>query len=144
MNGNGIPRAPVPVAIALGGNIGDTRAHFQTALLMLAAGGLVHIRKASDYRTRPVDCVEGTPDFWNSALVGEWGGTPQELLQLTQSVERRLGRPDIHSSRESRVIDLDILLFGDQTIREPNLVIPHPRMHQREFVLKPLRELLPV
>ena len=131
------------VAIALGGNIGDVRARFQTALLMLAAGGLSHIRKASDYKTTPVDCVPGTPDFWNSALIGEWGGTPQELLMLTQSVERRLGRPAQHSSRESRTIDLDILLFGDQRINTPSLTIPHPRMHQREFVLNPLRELLP-
>ena len=131
------------VAIALGGNIGDVRARFQTALLMLAAGGLSNIRKASDYQTTPVDCVPGTPDFWNSALIGEWGGTPQELLMLTQSVERRLGRPAQHSSRESRTIDLDILLFGDQRINTPSLTIPHPRMHQREFVLKPLRELLP-
>ena len=131
------------VAIALGGNMGDVRARFQTALLMLAAGGLAHIRKASDYRTAPVDCVPGTPDFWNSALVGEWNGTPQELLMLTQSVERRLGRPAQHSSRESRTIDLDILLFGDLKLNTPSLVIPHPRMHQRVFVLKPLRELLP-
>ncbi len=130
------------VAIALGGNIGDVRARFQTALLMLAAGGVTHIRKASDYRTAPVDCVPGTPDFWNSALVGEWGGTPQELLLLTQSIERRLGRPAQHSSRESRTIDLDILLFGDLKISTQNLTIPHPRMHQREFVLKPLAEIL--
>ena len=66
-----------------------------------------------------------------------------ELLKLCQSIEIALGRPAQHSSRESRIIDLDIILFGSEVIKSEVLTIPHPRAAQREFVLRPLNEIAP-
>ncbi len=131
------------VAIGVGGNIGDSKRIFADAGKLLEKGGMSEIRMASIIVTKPVDCVPGTPDFLNSAVVGEWGGTPQELLALTQSIERAKGRPVSHSSRESRPLDLDLLLMDDLTLDEPTLTIPHPRMCERRFVLAPLAELAP-
>ncbi|MBR4675378.1 MAG: 2-amino-4-hydroxy-6-hydroxymethyldihydropteridine diphosphokinase [Victivallales bacterium] len=130
------------VAIALGGNIGNTEEYFRKAIVLLSQK-LCDIKSARIYTTKPVDCVPGTPDFKNTALTATFDGTPLELLEFCQGIERQLGRPAIHSSRESRPIDLDILLFDNQQISLPNLTIPHPRMHQRLFVLEPLSELLP-
>ncbi len=129
------------VAIALGGNIGDTEALFCRAVQLLRDGGLRYVRVSRSIVTAPVDCVPGTPDFHNAALTGEWEGSAPELLALTQSIECALGRPEVHSSRESRTIDLDILLFGEQVLALPNLIIPHPRMRKRRFVLEPLAEI---
>lgn len=132
-----------PVAIALGGNLGDTQAAFAEAIRRLAAGGVSDIRQASVITTAPVDCVPGTPDFCNSALTGRWHGSPLALLQLTQSIEQALGRPAQHSQHESRTIDLDILLIGDLVLNHPRLTVPHPRLHQRTFALAPLAEIAP-
>ena len=131
------------VAIGVGGNIGDSRRIFADAGKLLEQGGMSGIRMASIIVTKPVDCVPGTPDFLNSAVIGEWGGTPQELLALMQSIEQAMGRPVSHSSHESRPLDLDLLLMDDLTLDEPTLTIPHPRMCERRFVLKPLAELEP-
>ena len=129
------------VAIGVGGNIGDSRRIFAEALKMLAEGGVGDLKMASFIVTKPVDCVPGTPDFMNTAVTGDWCGTPLELLALTQSIERAMGRPVAHSSHESRTLDLDILLMDGLTVDEPTLTIPHPRMCERRFVLKPLAEL---
>ncbi len=130
------------VAIALGGNIGDVEKSFQAVIEMLSEK-LCDIKVADVITTKPVDCVPGTPDFKNTALTASFDGTPQELLSFCQSIEHALGRPAQHSSRESRTVDLDILLFDDAQISTPNLTIPHPRMHLREFVLRPLAQLAP-
>ncbi|MBR0460304.1 MAG: 2-amino-4-hydroxy-6-hydroxymethyldihydropteridine diphosphokinase [Victivallales bacterium] len=131
------------VAIALGGNIGDTEGLFRRAVQMLGEGGLQGVRVSRTIVSTPVDCVPGTPEFHNAALTGAWQGTALELLALTQRIERSLGRPAVHSSRESRTMDLDILLFGEESLALPELVIPHPRMIQRRFVLEPLAEIAP-
>ena len=130
------------VAIALGGNIGDVPAAFDKAIALLEEGGLTGIVRGRTIVSSPVDCVPGTPDFHNSAIVGSWDGSPEQLLDLTQSIERKLGRPAQHSSRESRTLDLDILLFDDLEICTPRLTIPHPRMKQRPFVMVPLEDAL--
>ena len=130
------------VAIALGGNIGDVPASFDKAIALLEDGGLTGIVRGRTLVSEPVDCVPGTPGFHNSAIVGFWEGTPEQLLDLTQSIERQMGRPAQHSSRESRTIDLDILLFDDLQISTPRLTIPHPRMKQRPFVMVPLEDAL--
>ncbi len=129
------------IAIALGGNLGDTVLIFDRAVEKLRAGGVAGIVRSGLYRTRAVDCVPGTPDFVNAALTGEWGGAPLELLALTQAIERSEGRPEEHSSREARTLDLDIILFGDGMFRLPGLEIPHPRALSRRFVLEPLAEV---
>ena len=130
------------VAIALGGNIGDVPAAFDKAVAMLEEGGVSGIVRGCTIVSQAVDCVPGTPDFHNSAIVGFWEGSPEQLLDLTQSIERSMGRPAKHSSRESRTLDLDILLFDDLEMRTPRLTIPHPRMKQRAFVMVPLEDAL--
>jgi len=131
------------VAIALGGNLGDTEFLFHRALTLLTEAGLGSQRVSSWRRTAPVGCHPGTPDFLNGAVVGEWPGTPEELLSVTQHIEQALGRPAEHDSRASRPLDLDILLFDDLRLSSPTLTIPHPRMRQRRFVLEPLAEIAP-
>lgn len=128
------------VAIALGGNIGDVPAAFDKAIALLEASGLTGIVRGCTIVSHAVDCVPGTPDFHNSAILGLWEGTPEQLLDLTQDIERKMGRPAQHSSRESRTLDLDILLFDDLEIKTPRLTIPHPRMKQRQFVMVPLKD----
>ena len=93
--------------------------------------------------TKPVDCIPGTPDFINTAVIGQWEGTPLELLAVCQRIEREAGRPAVHSSREARLLDIDVLLWGTETLSLPNLIVPHPRMHLRRFVLEPLAAIAP-
>lgn len=125
------------VAIGLGGNIGDVPRRFEEACARLQEF-LDQLTMAPLFITKPVDCVPGTPDFCNSAVTGLFDGTPLELLEKCQELERAFGRPAAHSSRESRTLDLDILLFGEQVVNLPNLVIPHPRLLVRRFALEPL------
>ena len=129
------------VALALGANLGQPEGTFQRACEMLCAGGLADLHMASCHQSEPVDCHPGTPCFTNSAATGFWNGTPQQLLELTQSIEVQLGRPQQHDSRGSRSIDIDILLVDDLILDTPELHIPHPRMCQRLFVLQPLAEI---
>lgn len=131
------------IALLLGGNIGDTAKFFDSALAGLAAGGVEHLRRSRSFRTAPIDCVPGTPDFLNCAVTGFFGGPPSELLALTQRLEREAGRPAEHSSREARVLDIDIILFGARVIAEERLVVPHPRARLRRFVLEPLADIAP-
>ena len=135
--------SPHRIALGLGGNLGDPAAYFERAVALLAVGGLRDIRQAPLFITAPVDCEPGTPDFVNSALTASWGGSPEELLRLCQDIERRLGRPAEHSRRESRVIDLDLLLFDTLCLASPDLIIPHPRLRLRRFVLEPLARIAP-
>lgn len=129
--------------IALGGNIGNSEAVFRRAAEMLASNGF-RIRKTSSvYRTEPVDCPPGTPQFQNAAVSGYWSGMPQELLTLCQKIEAENGRPNQHGYHTSRTIDLDIILFGDQVIDTPELKIPHPEAKNRDFVKIPIREIEP-
>lgn len=131
------------IALSLGGNIGDTAGFFDFAVRELAAAGVEDIRCSRIIRTAPVNCVPGTPDFLNTALTGVWHGTPLELLEVCQSIERRAGRPAEHSSREARVLDCDIILCGDIVSDDPRLILPHPRAKERRFVLEVLAELIP-
>ena len=85
----------------------------------------------------------GTPAFLNGAVSGLWGGTARELLRLCQTIEAENGRPADHAHYVSRTLDLDIVLFGRQSIREPDLTVPHPLAVRRAFVMTPLREIEP-
>jgi 2-amino-4-hydroxy-6-hydroxymethyldihydropteridine diphosphokinase len=84
--------------------------------------------------------VSDQPRFLNQVVEGEWQGTPRALLRVVKAVEKEGGRKPARRWGP-RVIDVDILLFGDERVREPDLVIPHPRMQERDFVLTPLAEL---
>ena len=132
-----------PVAVALGGNIGNAEKIFDQACGLLLQYNFEITARANIIITAPVDCPPGTPDFANSALTGLFSGTPAELLQITQHIEQQLGRPANHGFHESRTLDLDIIIFGDTAMQTPSLTLPHPRAQQRRFVLQPLAEIAP-
>ena len=131
------------VYIMFGGNIGNVEATFAEAEKYLGSHGLHFDKKSSIHPSAAVDCVPGTPDFKDQALSGIWNGSARELLELLQQTERHFGRPANHRSDMSRTLDCDIIFFGNQVVNEPDLIIPHPRMHNRLFVLEPLFEIAP-
>ncbi len=131
------------IALGLGGNLGQPEVTFRRAILLLQAAGVGDLQLASCHRSAPVDCLPGTPEFSNSAAIGRWSGSPEELLAVTQDIEQQLGRPRHHDSRASRTIDIDILLFADLCHQRSHLCLPHPRLRQRLFALQPLAELAP-
>lgn len=130
-------------AIMLGGNLGNSAEIFRDAVRKLASAGCRELRMSRIHRSAAVDCVPGTPDFCDAALTGNWEGDALELLHLCQRIEREAGRPANHSRRESRTLDLDLILFGDEIRTTPELTLPHPRAQLRRFVLEPLAELIP-
>lgn len=131
------------IALAIGGNIGDSEQLFLQSVNILAQNGVENIRVSPVIVTEPVDCPPGTPPFKNAAITAAWNGSPHELLQLCQKIEIALGRPKEHGRNHPRTVDLDIITFDDLKINSPNLVIPHPRAAQRRFVLEPLAAIAP-
>ena len=129
--------------IALGGNIGDSSAVFRSAQELLERGGFRIRRVSSFLNTAPENMPPGTPDFLNGVLSGFWRGTPFELLRLCRRIEEDMGRPNTHLPGVSRTLDLDLILFGTERISTPELTVPHPRAHKRDFVRLPLREIEP-
>jgi len=128
-------------ALGVGSNLGRSESIIKDAIAKLELAGVMNIICADLIKSSPVDCVANTPDFTNTALIGYWEASPISLLKLCQSIEVELGRPIVHAQNESRTIDLDILLFENEVITMPELIIPHPRMHQRLFVLTPLNQI---
>ncbi len=129
--------------IALGGNLGPVPQTFRRALEALSRAGF-RIRRVSSFRvTKAVDCEPGAPDFLNAAVSGWWSGEALELLALCQRIETENGRPRSHAYHVSRTLDLDLILFGDESIRTQRLFVPHPRAAERDFVMIPLREIEP-
>lgn len=131
------------VALGIGGNFPDTPAHLRMVPEYLRQGGLTRVRCSSWIVTPADNCVPGTPDFYNGAVIGDFRGTPRELLEVTKGIERRCGRPERHSSRESRIVDCDIILFGHRSYADERLIIPHPRAKERVFVMQVLNSLVP-
>lgn len=131
------------IAIMLGGNLPDTLEKMDFAVERLQNSGFIIDKISKIFHSEAVDCIPGTPDFLDRAVTGYWNNSAEELLNLCQKIEVAAGRPAIHSSRESRVLDIDIILFGDEIINLPHLTIPHPRALQRQFVLEPLAEIAP-
>ena len=130
-------------ALALGSNLGDSGAVFQKVCLLLLENGFNVQSVAPVIITEPVDCPPGTPDFANSALIGSYAGSPEELLDLTQSIEQQLGRPADHGFHTPRTCDIDIIIFGDLIMKSDRLTIPHPSAQERLFVLEPLNAIAP-
>ena len=124
-------------ALGLGSNLGDRRAHLEAAVRGLAAAGEV-VAVSSFLDTEPVGPPQ--PRYLNAALVLETGRTPRELLELGQELERRAGR-ERGGRWGPRTLDVDLLLYGDRILRERDLVVPHPRLQERLFVLEPLAEI---
>jgi 2-amino-4-hydroxy-6-hydroxymethyldihydropteridine diphosphokinase len=129
------------VYIGLGANLGDREATIRTALELLEAGGDVEVAAVSSLReTDPVG-YEDQPRFLNGAAALRTQLAPRALLERLQDVERRLGRDRSGPRFGPRTIDLDLLLYGAETVDEPSLQIPHPELAERRFVLEPLAEL---
>ena len=127
------------VYIGLGSNLGPRSRNLSAARRRLREKGLRIRRQSQVIETEPWG-VRDQPNFLNQVLEGEWLGTPRQLLVAAKQVEREAGRtPTRHWG--PRVIDVDILLFGDQQVNLRDLVIPHPRIKDRPFVLESLAEL---
>src|SRR3954471_15730137 len=129
--------------IALGSNLGDRRATLDAALRRLRAEPCLLVLAVSrSYETAPVGCPPGAGEYLNAALAAETDRPPHELLALLHRIEQQFGR--VRSGVNTpRTLDLDLLLYDDRVIDTPELVVPHPRMHERAFVLVPLAEIAP-
>lgn len=129
------------VYVGLGANLGDPRATLAQALQALATLPRTRLVAASPlYRSGPID-AQG-PDFINAVAELDTTLAPRELLQALQAIEQEHGRQRTHRNAP-RTLDLDLLLYGQRLIDEPGLTVPHPRLHQRAFVLLPLADLAP-
>lgn len=133
------------VIVALGSNLGDSPAQLRTAMDRLDALAAEPARRSSLWQSTPVDCPPGSPLFANAVvlLAPRSGDTPESLLARLQALEREFGRQPKRVFNEARPLDLDLIAWGDEIRRTPELVLPHPRAHEREFVLRPLVELAP-
>jgi 2-amino-4-hydroxy-6-hydroxymethyldihydropteridine diphosphokinase len=129
------------VYLALGSNVGDRRANLAGAVERLASADLRVVRVSSIYETAPRDVLD-QPWFLNQVAEVETSLFPRQLLARIQKIERELGRKR-GQPKGPRVIDIDILLFGEAILHTPDLEVPHPRMLDRRFVLEPLAELAP-
>ena len=128
------------VYLSLGSNLGDRAANLHAAIAQLGAAGPVRAVSAL-YETQPVD-VPDQPWFLNCAVALETESTPRELLKFVLAIEEKMGRLRMRE-KGPRKIDIDILLFGERTVEEPGLKIPHPSLQERRFVLEPLVEIAP-
>jgi len=130
--------------LGLGGNVGDVRTTLDRATCALCEGIDVRlIAQSSDYATPPWG-VEDQPAFVNRCVAVETKLTPRALLDRALAVERTLGRDRTREQRWGpRAIDMDLLTYDDIEIDEPGLVLPHPRLFERAFVLVPLAEIVP-
>jgi len=101
--------------------------------------------KSSLWQTAPIDCPPGSPPFVNAvvAITPRRGETPESLLEQLQDLERKFGRQRKGVQNEPRPLDLDLIFFGDELRGTATLILPHPRAHQRAFVLRPLSEIAP-
>lgn len=129
------------VYIGIGSNLGDRRYNCLKAIELLEQNGLRISKISSVYETEPWGMKE-QPAFLNMAVEAETEIVPRKLLELLKSIERNLGREKA-MKWGPRVIDLDILFYDDLQITEEDLQIPHPLLHQRDFVLLPLSEIAP-
>jgi 2-amino-4-hydroxy-6-hydroxymethyldihydropteridine diphosphokinase len=129
--------------VGLGSNLGDREAMLQAALARLAAEPGISVLAVSPFQeTEPVGYLD-QPRFLNAAAALETDLSARDLLDRLLSVERGLGRTREGPRFGPRMIDLDLLLYGDEVIDEPGLTVPHPRLHERRFVLEPLFALDP-
>jgi 2-amino-4-hydroxy-6-hydroxymethyldihydropteridine diphosphokinase len=136
------PERSFDAAIALGSNVGDKRANIARAIeLLTARGDVVLVQRSRDYRSAPWGVLE--QDWFVNAVITvatELG--PHDLLARCQDVEKEMGRVRL-KRWGPRVIDVDVLTYRDQRINDPDLIVPHPFIAERGFVLVPLREVAP-
>jgi 2-amino-4-hydroxy-6-hydroxymethyldihydropteridine diphosphokinase len=127
------------VYLSLGSNVGDREANLLAAIAALAGAGVRATRVSAFYETEPVDYQE-QPWFVNCVVRGETEVAPVELLRNLREIELRMGSKKV-VAKGPRKLDIDILLYGAETIDTAELQVPHPRMHMRRFVLVPLAEI---
>jgi len=128
--------------IGLGANLGEPRRQLQDALQELGALPETRVTATSGfYRSAPMGHLD-QPEFLNAVAELDTGLAPELLLENLQKIEKRHGRERPFAG-SPRTLDLDLLLFGDQILSSPGLTVPHPHMHERAFVLKPLTEIAP-
>jgi 2-amino-4-hydroxy-6-hydroxymethyldihydropteridine diphosphokinase len=131
--------------VALGSNLGDSRLSIRQAMERLQTFSDRPLLRSSLWQTTPVDCPPGSPIFINAAvgLVTLADETPETMLAKLKAVEREFGRPPKTIFNQPRPLDLDLIAFGKQRRNTPDLILPHPRAHQRRFVLQPMAEITP-
>src|SRR5215475_4813521 len=132
-------------AVALGSNIGDRLENLRAARTAIL--GLSNMKppmvSSPVYETEPVGCEPGAGKFLNAVVEFEYDGDLARLLEQLIQIEETLGRKRDHPKNLSRTIDLDLLYCGDRRINEERLQLPHPRLHSRTFVLRPLADIRP-
>lgn len=129
--------------IALGSNLGNRQENLHRAVQQLNESGEIKVERVSSFFDNPaVGGPADSPPFLNAAAEVKTTLAPHNLLNKLHEIESAMGRVRVHRN-EPRIIDLDLLIFEDQVIRDHQLDLPHPRMHDREFVLKPLTEIAP-
>ena len=135
------------IYLGLGSNLGRKSQNLKKAIFLLNECGVQTIKQSKIHHTAPVSKVL-QPDFANQVIEVETQHDPEKLLQIIKLIEHQMGRDRTHKKRigaeRPRLIDIDILIYNNLKINKRNLKIPHPRMNQREFVLKPLKEITPV
>lgn len=129
------------VYLSLGSNVGDRIANLRAAIAALPGMRVRLIRVSQFYETEPVDYLQQAW-FLNCVVEAETAWLPAELLRQLRAVEAHMGSKKAFA-KGPRLLDLDILLYGDQVVDQPDLQVPHPRMAQRRFVLVPLAEIAP-
>lgn len=128
------------IYVALGSNLGEREVHIGTALNDLADGRARVVRVSRLHETDPVGGPSGQPRYLNAVAELETKLPPRDLMKLLLDIERRHGR--VRGERNAaRTLDLDLLLYRDEIVNDPHLVVPHPRMWNRAFVMDPLSEL---
>src|SRR2546423_8524785 len=131
------------IYVALGSNLGDREANLKKALALLIETPHLNIHRISSFIENPaVGGPEDSPDFLNAAVELTTTLSPHALMKRLLEIEREMGRTR-DKKWEPRPIDLDLLLFGDQIISDDTLIVPHPLMHERRFVIQPPAEIAP-
>ena len=135
------------VYLGLGTNLGDRKSNIQHAIQLIGERVGTVVRQSSLIETEPWG-FESPNKFLNAVILCETERTPREVLRLTQKIERDMGKTKMHATKRSKLttykdrpIDIDILLYDDITVAEPDLKIPHPLMYERDFVMIPLNEI---
>jgi 2-amino-4-hydroxy-6-hydroxymethyldihydropteridine diphosphokinase len=132
-------------AVGLGSNLGDRLGNLRAARAAIVQLSNVRtpILSSPVYETEPVDCEAGAGKFLNAVVEFEYLGDPATLLEQLIRIEEALGRKRDHPKNVSRIIDIDLLYYGDQSIDTGQLQLPHPRIYSRKFVLQPLADIRP-
>ena len=139
-----MPHVAYLAYLALGSNLGDRKAHLMAARDAIRALPETLIRQCSSlYETPAWAANEPQPDYLNAVIAVATTLTPLQLWQHTSAIERAQGRSRSHEQNAARTLDIDLLLFDNIVMNTTHLVLPHPRMHLRKFVLQPLLEIAP-